>query len=454
MKSMTARMTAGYALAVTGAVVVALATGRWLLEREMIGGLSLLHEAEHREVVQQLHGAPATMPEAELVQRMQEHAVADEHLFFFQVHDAGGRVIFRSATLGETMLPDLPSTQRHWTMLLPPHGRVHTSEFTEGQRHFQIATRLEPMEILLGNYTRISVGLTGFVALASLGLGYGISRLALRPIRDIERTARRIGADNLSERIPVTPGRDELAQLARLLNAMFDRLESSFRQVAQFSADASHELKTPLTLIRLNAERLRTRLAENPAAVAAVEDLLEEITQMNRMIERLLFLAKAESGALTLTREPHATDAFLAAVAEDAAVLAEDRGVRLKVERSEPGTVPFDRGLMRQVLLNLVSNAVSVMPGGGEVGLRSYFEAGRWHMEVRDEGPGLPAEQLGRLFERFVQLPRPAGATVTGSGLGLAICRGIARRHGGEVTAANRSDRSGLCVTVELPAEG
>jgi signal transduction histidine kinase len=454
MKSMTARMTAGYALAVTGAVVVALATGRWLLEREMIGGLSLLHEAEHREVTQQLGGAPATMPEDELVRRMREHAIADEHLFFFQVHDASGRVFFRSASLGETMLPDLPVSVRHWTMLLPPHGRVHTSEFTEGDRHFQIATRLEPMEILLGNYTRISLGLTGFVALASLGLGYAISRLALRPIRDIERTARRIGADNLSERIPVTPGRDELAELARLLNAMFDRLEASFRQVAQFSADASHELKTPLTLIRLNAERLRTRVNENPTAVAAVEDLLEEITQMNRMIERLLFLAKAESGALMLTREPHHTAAFLVSVAEDAAVLAEDRGVRLKVERSEPGTVPFDQGLMRQVLLNLVSNAVSVMPGGGEIELRSHFHAGRWRVEVKDEGPGLPADQLERMFERFVQLPRPAGSPVTGSGLGLAICRGIARRHGGEVSAANRTDRAGLCVTVELPAEG
>lgn len=454
MRSLTGRMTAGYALAVTGAVVVALATGRWLLEREMIGGLSLLHEAEHREVMQQLGGAAATMSEDELLRRMRAHAEADEHLFFFQVHEATGRILFRSASLGETMLPDLSNTTQHWTMQLPPHGRVHTSDFTEGTRHFQIASRLAPMEILLDKYTHISLGLAGLVALASLGLGYGISRLALAPIRDIERTARRIGADNLSERIPVIPGHDELAQLARLLNAMFDRLEASFRQVAQFSSDASHELKTPLTLIRLNAERLRTRVNENPAAVSAVEDLLEEIAQMNRMIENLLFLAKAESGALPLAREPHATDAFLASVAEDAGVLAEDRGVRLKVERSEAGTVRFDQGLMRQLLLNLVNNAISVMPGGGEVALRSYFNAGRWRIEVRDEGPGVPGDQLERIFERFVQLPRPPGSPTGGSGLGLAICRGIARRHGGDVVAANRNDRKGLSVTVELPAEG
>ncbi len=454
MKSMTARLTAGYALAVTGAVVVALAAGRWLLEREMIGGLSLLHEAEYREVIQQLGERPDIMPEEELVRRMREHAVADEHLFFFQVHVESGRVLFRSATLGDTMLPDLPVAVRHWTMNLPPHGRVHTSAFVAGKRHFQIGSRLEPMEVLLAQYTRMSLGLTALMAIASLGLGYGISRVAVRPIRDIERTARRINADNLSERIPVTSDRDEVAELARLLNAMFDRLEASFRQVRQFSADASHELKTPLTLIRLNAERLRTKLADHPAGVAAVEDLLEEITQMNRTIESLLFLAKAESGALVLSREPHDTKKFVASIAEDATVLAGDRGVRLKVARSEPGTVCFDQGLLRQVLLNLVSNAVSVMPGGGEVELRSYFNAGRWLVEVRDEGPGLPPDQLVRLFERFVQLPRPAGAQPGGSGLGLAICRGIARRHGGEVVAANRTDRAGLLVTVELPAEG
>src|SRR5690606_29905921 len=135
MRSLTGRMTAGYALAVTGAVVVALATDRWLLEREMIGGLSLLHEAEHREVMQQLGGAAATMSEDELLRRMRAHAEADEHLFFFQVHEATGRILFRSASLGETVLPDLSNTTQHWTMQLPPHGRVHTSDFTEGTRH-------------------------------------------------------------------------------------------------------------------------------------------------------------------------------------------------------------------------------------------------------------------------------------------------------------------------------
>jgi two-component system heavy metal sensor histidine kinase CusS len=315
-----------------------------------------------------------------------------------------------------------------------------------------IGSRLEPMEHTLRQYTQTSLVLATLVALGSLGLGYGISRLALRPIRDIERTARRIGADNLAERIPVPPGRDEVAELVQLLNAMFGRIEASFRQIRQFSANASHELKTPLTLIRPNAERLRQKVADDPAATNDVDTLLEEIAHMQRVIESLLFLAKAESGALALARHEHPTQPFMVSVGEDAAVLAEDRGLRFEIERNDPGTAGFDWDLLRQLLLNLVSNAVAVTPAGGRLIMSSERAAGRWRIELRDEGPGLPPDQLENIFERFVQVRRIDGPAATGHGLGLAICRSIARLHGGDVHAANRTDRSGMCLTVDLPA--
>jgi signal transduction histidine kinase len=452
MRSITRRMTVWYALAVTGAVVAALATGRWLLQREMVGSLGQLHEAEFREVVQQLHGEIKELTEVELVRQLREHAEADEHLFLFQVLDEDGRVVFRSASLGEVVLPGLAPTEPHRTVELPGKGRLFLSEFSEGKLSFMIGSRLEPMQQTLRQYTQASLALVAVVAAGSLGLGYAISRLALRPIRDIERTARRIGADNLAERIPVPPGRDEVAELVQLLNAMFDRIEASFRQIRQFSANASHELKTPLTLIRLNAERLRQKLAADPAITNDVDSLLEEIAHMQRVIESLLFLAKAESGALALTRHEHPTQPFIAAVGEDAAVLAEDRGLHFEIGASDAGVAGFDRDLLRQLLLNLVSNAVAATPAGGRIGLSSQLSAGRWRIELRDEGPGLPPEQLENIFERFVQVRRVDGPPATGHGLGLAICRSIARLHGGEVTATNRLDRSGLCLTVDLPA--
>ncbi len=448
---MTIQLTVWYAMAVTATVIVALIVGHWLLERESIRSLGILHDAEFREVLQQLGGDPAALTEAQLITRMESHAAADEHLFFFQVHDGSGRLLFRSSNLGETILPNLSAVGSSWTIDIPLHGRVHGAEFQQGALHFQIGSRLEPMERLLGHYIRIGLLLTVTVAAGSMGLGYGFSRLALNPIRAIEQTARRIGADNLDERIPVPPGHDEVSRLVRLLNAMFDRLETSFRQIRQFSADASHELKTPLTLVRLNAERLRARLSHDHESAAHVDSLLEEISRMNRVIEGLLFLAKAESGGIKPAREIRAARPFMESLAEDARVLAEDAGIKLLLEANEKIDAPFDPGLLRQVLLNLVSNAVAVMPGGGTVTLRSVASGKVWRIEVLDEGPGLTQEQLERIFGRFVRLQRPDARTGSSNGLGLAISRSIARLHGGDLVATNRADRTGLRMTVDLP---
>jgi signal transduction histidine kinase len=449
---MTRRLTWWYALAVTGAVVVALAAGRWLLERELMDNLNLLQDAENAEVIQDLGGSMEKWSEEELVRQMRAHSEADENLFFFQVHDDTGRVWFRSAGLGESVLPDLSATGPHWVMELPPHGRVYTSEYVHGRLHLQIGSRLEPTERLLRQYTQVSLLLASIVAVASLGLGYGISRLALRPLRDIRATAQRIGDGNFSERIPVPPGKDEVTGIVRVLNTTFDRQEAALKQVRQFSADASHELRTPLTLVRLNAERLRAQVAAHPEATATVDNLFEAIGQMNRLIEQLLILAKAEGGVLPLVRERRDTAEFIAAIGEDAAALAEDRGLKFAVARNDAGQVAFDAHLLRQLLFNLISNAVSVVPRGGGFTLASERVGDRWRIEVRDEGPGLPPDQLDKVFERFVQLPRPGGAPEGGGhGLGLAISRGIARVHGGDIRATNRPDRRGLVMTVDLP---
>jgi signal transduction histidine kinase len=450
---MTQRLTVWYAVAVTATVAIALFAGRWLIAQQVLGNLNLLQDAEDVEVIQDLGGSMEKLTDGELVTRMRAHAEADEDLFFFQIHNRDGRVLFRSPSLGDSVLPDLSTLGKRWTTNLPPHGRIYTSEYVHGDRHLQIGSRLEPSEALLRQYTQVSVLLGVVVATVSVGLGYGISRLALRPLRDIRQTADRITAYNLSERIPMPAGRDEAAELVRLLNAMFDRLEAAFRQVRQFSADASHELKTPLTLIRLNAERLHRMVATQPEAAAVVDSLLEEIAGMNRLIENLLFLAKAESGVLPLARQELEVRDFVASVCEDAAVLAEDRGQRLVVERSDAGRAAFDRNLMRQLLLNLVTNAVAVAPAGTAITLRSTLQGGRWRLEVLDEGPGLPPDQVERIFERFVRLPQSPRAAAGGHGLGLAICRGLAQLHGGKIWAANRADRKGLVVTVELAAD-
>jgi signal transduction histidine kinase len=452
MRSFTARLTLRFALLVTATTMAVLLAGGLLLDYQIERGLELLHEVEAKELGELL-GRDGGLAPAEVDARIKHDVDSDAALFLIQVVAPGEKIVFRSENLGATILPAHGEPNRHWTTRLPFLGRVHLSDYQHGPWRIVIGSALGSSERLLQDYVRISLGLVAGVALLSLGLGYAFSRDTLQPIRAIEATARRIRADNLGERIPVA-GQDELASLARLLNETLDRLQASFEQVRRFSADASHELKTPLALVRLNAEKLRPRLAADPDGSAALEDMLEEIAQLHQVIDRLLFIAKSESGALALARRPLLLAPWLEAFADDAQALAEDRGAKFRLAAEDRGEISVEPDLLRQLLLNLVANAVAVSPPGGVVALEVRRAGAEWIFAVTDDGPGLPPDRLARVFERFVRFA-PAGAELApsrGHGLGLAICKAIAELHGGTIRAENRADGRGLRVVVALPA--
>ncbi|EIQ00777.1 signal transduction histidine kinase [Opitutaceae bacterium TAV1] len=447
IRSFTLRLTLRVAALVILTSIVALAAGGWLLDRQSIRSIEVMQRVEGAELSGLLGADPGLAPDA-IRHRLENEADSDIALYFIQVRNPHGNVIYRSANLGEAFIPPAPDKRRAWNALVTGAGAVRVSEFDTGFWRIQIGSALAPVRHVLHDYVGVSALIVTGAALLSLGVGYGFSRMTLAPVRAIERTARRIGADNLSERIPVPPGRDELASLAGLLNQTFDRLETSFGQVRRFTAEASHELKTPLALVRLGAEKLRSHLAADPEAEALVADLLEETGRMGRIIESLLFIAKAESGALTLERHPQDMAAFIAAFAEDAAALADDSGLRFRVGRCDAGVAQVDGHSLRQLLLNLVSNAIAASPPGGAIALDAMRTENGWRLTVTDEGPGLPPEMLEKVFGRFVRY-QPRDGDGRGHGLGLAICRSIAELHGGTIRAENRADRSGLRIVVE-----
>lgn len=452
MRSFTFRVTCRFAALVTATTLAVLVTAGFVLDHEIEHGFELLHDIEVHELTE-LIGEDGSLSAAAIAERIKHDADSDAALFVIQVADAHGDVLFRSDNLGETILPTT-SESAHWTATVPFLGRVHLSLYEDGPWRIVIGSPLGPSERLMGDYVRMCIPLLLGVGLASLGLGYAFSRSTLRPIRAIAATANRIRADNLAERIPESPGSDELAALTRLLNQMFDRLQSSFEEVRRFTADASHELKTPLALVRLNLEKVRPRLAADAEAAGAMADALEEIAWLNQVIDRLLFLARSDSGALALALQPLRVDAVVEAMAEDARVLAEDRGARFELGRNETGELRGDADLLRQLLLNLLANAVTATPAGGVVKLESFRTADGWHWEIRDEGPGIAPAELPRIFERFVRGrgAMRAGETRKGHGLGLAICKSIVELHRGKIRLENRAERSGLRVVVELPA--
>ncbi|HEY2409156.1 MAG TPA: ATP-binding protein [Polyangiaceae bacterium] len=285
----------------------------------------------------------------------------------------------------------------------------------------------------------------------SLAIGFGLSELILRPVRVIQATANRIRSDNLKERIPVGNVKDELSQLAGFLNQMFDRLETSFSEIRRFTAEASHELKTPLALIRLQAERLLVTGNLEAVQKESIQDQLEELARVNRIIDELLFLSRADAQAITVDLKEREPAAFLQAFAQDASVLAEHHGRQFSYTHEGAGPVAFEEKRIRQVLLNLLSNAINASPPGGRVTLHSKLVDGTWRVSVEDEGTGLTAEQRERIFERFVRFPAP-GSEDKGSGLGLAICRSIVQLHGGRIFAAEGENGRGLRVVFEVPA--
>jgi two-component system heavy metal sensor histidine kinase CusS len=245
---------------------------------------------------------------------------------------------------------------------------------------------------------------------------------------------------------------DEISNLTRLLNEMFDRLESSFNQIRRFTADASHELKTPLSLIRLHAEQLLLEDRLTPAQQEAVHVQLEEIDRLTKIIEDLLFLSRAEAGAITLDMKSQSPNSFLHAFEQDARVLVEHAGLRCVCIHIGEGEAAFDAKWIRQVLLNLLTNAVAASANRGIITIRSALRTPQWSVSVEDQGVGVPIEKRDQIFERFVRLSHAEGSAERGTGLGLAICRSIVELHGGRIFATAPETGPGLRVIFELPA--
>ncbi len=451
MRSLRFRLTLWFSLAVTLTAGTAAAIGYLVVRKQMMDGIDFLLAAEIEEVLQRMGDHPETQPLDQLVAALAGHTEIDAPIYFFQIHRDHHGVIFRSHNLGDSTLPDLSDGGPLVRTLVLHDERVRLREQYFNTFHVQVATSLEQVEQLIGRYQQLLlIGLPLLFA-ASIVVGLLLSNVALAPVRAMQRSAQRISATNLTERLPVPAGNDEIAALARLLNALFSRLEAAFEQVKRFTADASHELKTPLSLIRLHAERLHKSPRLDETDRVLVDGQLEEINRLNKLVDSLLLLARADAGSLPLDLRRHDVRRFVVEFGEDAAALAEDRGLTFSITRNDEGSSVFDAVMLRQVLLNLLANAVRHTPGGRTISIESSCERAAWTVAMLDDGPGIPAGQIERIFGRFVRGPDADLRMQDGAGLGLAIARSIVEAHGGSITAANR-ESGGLRVTVHLPA--
>jgi two-component system heavy metal sensor histidine kinase CusS len=303
---------------------------------------------------------------------------------------------------------------------------------------------------MLGRYRYyMALMLTPALA-ASAVAGVVIARRGLRPLGEIAATARRIGPERLGERIAVEGLPAELGDLARTFNVMFDRLQDSFGRLERFSGDIAHELRTPVHAIRNVAEvALATSLTrdEDRGALAAC---LDSADHLSRLIERLLFLARADDPRTVLELETFDLASALAAVREFYAPAAEEAGIELAVIAPPRLDCRLDRTLFQRALGNLLTNAFTHTPEGGRVIVSASSGPDGLLISVSDTGVGIAPEHLPRLFDRFYR-PDPARPSGQGVGLGLAIVKSIAELHGGRASVASRAG-AGCVVTLSFPA--
>jgi len=452
VRSLGARLALWYAAASTATLACLFVVGYYLLRGYLIHGLDLLNQSEFQQIRAHLGADYAALSPAVIDQRIRETTDYASVLFYIDIHRADTGTIFYSGNLNGRSIPDIRGKRRYdvpWD-----NGPLRVGEFIMAPYDVIVATPATQVEGVMEGYAEVSAALLVLVLATSVAVGFGLSKLALRPVRLISATASHIGSENLSERIPVSAVKDEISDLARLLNAMFDRLEASFNNVRRFAADASHELKTPLSLLRLHAEKVLASGMLTHDNEEGMQTVLEELTRVNATIDELLFLSRAESHNITLARTPDDPALLLANFNVDAQVLAEHYGLKFSYEHQGPGIVMCEPRWLRRVLLNLLSNAINASPPGGHVRLRSRLSGDLWRVEIEDEGEGVPGAELERIFDRFVRVPSAASQRHEGSGLGLAICRSIIELHRGRIFARRAANGRGLCVVFEIPVEG
>jgi heavy metal sensor kinase len=276
--------------------------------------------------------------------------------------------------------------------------------------------------------------------------GYLLAGVALRPVEAMRRRAAEISAETPGERLPVPATSDELERLGETLNEMLERLEDALQRERDFVADAGHELRTPLALLRAELE-LALRQGESPEDLrTAVQRSATEVDRLAQLAEDLLLIARSERGELPLSVETVDADELLASVARRFRWRADEARRVLRPEGAEGLRVRADRLRLEQALGNLVDNALR--HGGGRVTLSAAAVNGSVELHVQDEGAGFPPEFLGHAFERFT-LPDP-GRDGAGAGLGLSIVRMIAEAHGGTAEAVNGAE-GGADVWLSVP---
>jgi len=372
-----------------------------------------------------------------------------------QVSDPAGNWIYRSRTMAQYG-PAAPGEAKTSLATLRPKGvplRVLTLPVKAAGKTYivQLAYPLDDFNEALDRFRRVLLLSSPLLLLLASAGGYWLSRRALAPVDQVTREARSISAQNLSSRLVVPRTGDELQRLSETLNGMLERLEQAFRRITQFTADASHELRTPVALMRTRAEIALRRSRSEEEYRETLRQILEDLRRTSSLIENLMLLARADSGAEALERTRIDMVEKVGEACLEARALAETKQISLRAELPEsPLWIEGDANSLRRLFLILLDNAVKYTPPQGRITVSLSASNGCALAEVRDTGIGIAAADLPHIFERFFRADRARSRETGGAGLGLSIGKWIAEAHGGTISALSKPGE-GSAFQVRIP---
>jgi signal transduction histidine kinase len=335
----------------------------------------------------------------------------------------------------------ITTKERSWRV-----GRLGSNEFTLVIGLSTDATAAELRQL------RNAAAITLPIALLLIGLGgWVVAGRALRPLRRIAETASSVTSRGLDQRVPALDGDPEITRLVDMLNGMMDRLEIGFRQATRFSADASHELKTPLAIMRGELEQAVQRAAPGSDEQRTLNSLLEETHRLGSIIRSLLLLSRADAGRLVTTHEVVDLTHLVGELVDDASVSAEAAGIHVASEITPGIRVSGDADLLRTAILNLLVNAQKHNQPGGSVTVRLARQEGLAILEITNTGAAIAQEERHDIFERFHRGRDARDHAREGVGLGLSLAREIIAGHNGSLTLAEDRGDGLVRFTATLP---
>jgi two-component system OmpR family sensor kinase len=353
-----------------------------------------------------------------------------------------------------TRLPTEDLSQPRFTTLAEPGNAWRVLMLREsssaGDYVILVAGTLDQLGRQQYLLARVLLVATPLIVLMTAGVSWCVASSALRPVTTMATQAEAITVRSAGWRLDAPTEADELGQLARAFNRLLGRLETASRTQREFMADASHELRTPVSVIQTAAEVTLERLVRDDGEYReALTIVSEQATRLSRMVEDMFVLARADAGGYPLTRRLLYVDEIVAECVRAVSVVAATRDIQLTTALQSDASVTADDGLLRQLVTNLLDNAVRHTPPGGSVTIALNCDAGSAIITVADTGPGIPIADRDRVFERFVRLD-PARSATSGAGLGLPIARWIAEQHGGSLTLEENTAGGSLFI-VRLP---